>query len=129
MKTITKIKLLEELNKSNLIGYNDVIKTNYGEIELFITNNIDNGLEIVKLNKIITIISSVYLYDINEKNLGYGKELYLKALSKYNKLYSVFPISNEAFNVHKSLIKNNIVDSDSEAFGDVYFLTMELKKS
>ena len=55
--------------------------------------------------------------------------LYLKALSKYHKIYSVFPISNDAFNVHKSLEKNNIVETGSEEFGDIYFLTMELKKS
>lgn len=128
MTRITKKYLINELSKDNLIGFLDVLKTDRGEIEIYITNYYDDGIEIYNYGKIINLIVGVHLYNENEKNLGFGKELYIKALNKYNKLYSTFPISDEAFYVHKSLIKNNIIERGFEKLADVDFLTMELKK-
>lgn len=127
MKKIIKKLFLEEIGKDNLIGYNDVIKTEFGQIEIYVTNHIDDGIDIIHFNKVIPIITGIFLYDQNNKNLGYGKQLYLLSLKKYNKVYSVFPISTEAFNVRKSLIKNGLVDDGFESFDNIDFLTMELK--
>lgn len=81
---ITKYSIFNESNKE--VFYTDTIKTEYGFIDILIANYYDDGSEVTKFGKTINIIQNI---QVNDKNKGHGKELYILAL-KNTKNYILF---------------------------------------
>ena len=102
------------------------LETEFGFIELLITNNYDDGIDMLHFGKVIAIVQNIQLNEGVEKNMGYGQELYIEALKKYSTLYSTFPVSDEAFNAQNSLIKKGAVIRGYETLGEIDFLTMTI---
>jgi hypothetical protein len=88
------------------------IETEFGTMEGSYGDTLLVDDEKVKLPRKGFFISDVWLKDEKDKGKGHGKEIYEEALRRYGVLYSAWPVSEEAVNVHNSLIRRGLATAE-----------------
>lgn len=105
-----------------------VIETEFAVMDGYYGDELEGGNEIIKLPVAGFYISGVHLKNGIEKGLGYGQEIYIKALKRFGVLYSAYPTSDDAIRVQNKLLEKGIVSIDVEYFDGIGFRVIKPKK-